>query len=69
MAIQAFLKNQEKSQSNLPSKGIRKRTDKVQSQQKEGSNKDQRGNKYNTDSPQNRGKNSSVKAGAVLFYF
>ena len=36
-------------QSNLPSKGIRKGTNKNQSQKKEGNNKDQRRNKLNRD--------------------
>ena len=35
-------------QPTLPSKGIRKRTNKAQSQKKEGNNKDQRGNKIET---------------------
>ena len=33
-------------QPTLPSKRIRKRTNKMQSQQKEGNNKDQKGNKF-----------------------
>ena len=46
IAIQAYLKKQEKSQSNLTPKGTRKRrTNEAQSQQKEGNDKNQGGNK------------------------
>ena len=47
IAIQAFLKKQEKSliQPNLPSKGIEREQTKPQSQQKERNRKDQKGNK------------------------